>query len=266
MSFIHLHCHSSYSFYAGVASVPELVSRAKARGYTALALTDTDTISGLILFYCACRDAGIKPILGVELIDPHTPGENVVLLAKNAAGYGDICELITDRHLDTSFSFEKVFAKTWENLFFITASARILLHLNSTPNRSSLYAEAVRNSPQSVNRSRELMAIARAQNIPVVASNNCFFCEEADWQIHKTLAAIGRNATLSRLSEHEYAPQEALLAPAHEMLARFPDCQEALTTSATIAAHCDCRLSLGTWIMPQIQVPAPFTPESFLKK
>jgi DNA polymerase III alpha subunit len=116
-----LHTHSTFSFHAGVCTVNELVARAKALGYPALALTDTDRMSGLILFYRACQNAGIKPILGVELTEPGRPDAHIVLLARNAGGYGDLCEIITRRHLESStFTFAETFARPWPDLFFIT--------------------------------------------------------------------------------------------------------------------------------------------------
>jgi DNA polymerase-3 subunit alpha len=79
MGYIPLHTHSVFSFHAGVNTIPELVARAKAMGFKAMALTDTDRMSGLILFYLECRKAGIKPILGVELTGPSDVSGAVVL-------------------------------------------------------------------------------------------------------------------------------------------------------------------------------------------
>ncbi|MFH1572138.1 MAG: DNA polymerase III subunit alpha [Gemmatimonadota bacterium] len=70
MSFVHLHCHSSFSFHAGVPSVGEIVGRATQLGMPAVGLADTNRMSGLILHYQACRAAGTRPILGVELTAP----------------------------------------------------------------------------------------------------------------------------------------------------------------------------------------------------
>jgi DNA polymerase-3 subunit alpha len=81
MPFVSLHTHSVFSFHAGVCVIPELVARAKALGMKSIALTDTDRMSGLILFYLECQRQGVKPLLGVELTRPGAPHENIVLLA-----------------------------------------------------------------------------------------------------------------------------------------------------------------------------------------
>src|SRR6185295_13234975 len=114
-AFTHLHVHSEFSLLSGVPRIGELVARAKSLGMNALALTDRNRMSGLILFYDACRAAGIKPILGIELDEPsrsaaalNQGAETVVLLARNAEGYGDLCELATRRMKDAdTFAFAR---------------------------------------------------------------------------------------------------------------------------------------------------------------
>src|SRR5207245_11245315 len=65
-SFVHLHCHSHYSLLDGASRIPELVTRAKAQGMNALALTDHGNLYGAIEFYQECRAGGINPIIGYE--------------------------------------------------------------------------------------------------------------------------------------------------------------------------------------------------------
>jgi DNA polymerase III subunit alpha len=64
--FVHLHNHSDFSLLDGAASVPAMVARAKALGMGALAITDHGNMFGAAKFYDTCKDAGIKPIVGVE--------------------------------------------------------------------------------------------------------------------------------------------------------------------------------------------------------
>ena len=99
MAFAPLHVHSTHSLLRGIPSIPELVACAKERGYQALALTDVNTMAGSILFLQECRQQGIKPILGLELQDERDPELRLVLLARNAQGYGDLCELASFHNL-----------------------------------------------------------------------------------------------------------------------------------------------------------------------
>jgi DNA-directed DNA polymerase III PolC len=266
MRFVSLHNHSVFSFHAGVATVENFVTRAKELGMTTLALTDTDRMSGLIKFYCACKEAGIKPILGVEITDPKNPGRSAVCLAKNADGYSDICEIITDRHLNRdTFCFETAFAKPWPNLFFISSCPDVLAMLANTPNKQNLFAELVNNSRETRLHSRTVEQTAQRLGIPLVASNNPFFLDEKDWETHRILTAIGLTSTVSRLRPDEYASPHAFLRPHKDMAALFPNHTEAIANTGRIADQCNAELELGKWIMPQITVPGGVPPAHHLR-
>ena len=265
MGFVPLHCHSAFSFHAGVCSIGELVARARALGMRALALTDTDRMSGLIRFYLECRKEGLKPILGVEITAPGRPGETVVVLARNAAGYGDLCEIVTRRQTDpAAFSFREVLARPWEDLVLLTSSPGLLELLSRTPNRTRLFGELVNHSPATRARSREIERRARVLRLPLVATNDSFFLAPADWEVHRTLCAIGLNSTLSRLREGELQPAGAYLKSAAEMERAFPGHLDAVARTQCVADLCDVQLELGEWKMPTIAVPAGATPESHL--
>ena len=67
MSFVHLHVHTNFSFGDGAGRIDELVDAARRLGMPALAVTDHDGLYGAVRFYQACKAAGIKPIVGVEI-------------------------------------------------------------------------------------------------------------------------------------------------------------------------------------------------------
>jgi DNA polymerase III subunit alpha len=116
--FIHLHCHSHYSFLRGVASPEEIIAVAVEQKMPAVALTDTNGMYATVSFYQAARKAGINPIVGVVL-DAEFRGSRLevrnskkeirnstsvplVLLAADMEGYSHLCELVTLRHLGTT--------------------------------------------------------------------------------------------------------------------------------------------------------------------
>ncbi len=266
MNYVSLHTHSVFSFHAGVATVQQLVSQAQTLGMKALALTDRDRMSGLILFYQACKRAGIKPILGVELTEPGKPNEHIVILAKNEQGYRDLCSLITQRHVDDSFSFAKIFSAPWNNFVLFTNFPHLFELLAQSPNRKHLLGELINNAPLTRSRSRAIEALAVRYHVPLIASNNAYFLEQKEWETHKILAAIGLNSTLTRLKPEEYASQRAYLRSSVEMERLFPHHLHALTMTETVARACTVDLSLGTWILPKIDVPPHYTPETWLRK
>src|SRR5579859_5937743 len=109
--FVHLHCHSHYSFLRGVAPPEEMIAAAAAQKMPAVALTDTNGLHAAVPFYQAAKAAGVKPIVGV-VIDVefceskfdkrHSQSAAMVLLAADMEGYSNLCQLVTLRHLGTT--------------------------------------------------------------------------------------------------------------------------------------------------------------------
>ncbi|MGW6570456.1 DNA polymerase III subunit alpha [Streptomyces sp. NPDC054975] len=120
---VHLHVASGYSARYGASHPDDLVARAAERGITALALTDRDTVTGIVRFAKAATLAGIRPVFGVDLaVAPHEPiaqersgrrrtpvrgGAHVVeaplrvtLLAQSATGWGRLCRIVSAAHAD----------------------------------------------------------------------------------------------------------------------------------------------------------------------
>jgi DNA polymerase III subunit alpha len=120
--FVHLHCHSHYSFLRGVASPEEIIAAAVEQKMPAVALTDTNGLYAAVSFYQSAKKAGIQPIIGValdvsrlpELATRHSPlatsfhetqklaGTTLTLLAMDMEGYSNLCQLVTLRHLGTT--------------------------------------------------------------------------------------------------------------------------------------------------------------------
>ena len=91
--YVELHAHSAFSFLDGASAPEEMAERAAELGHPALALTDHDGLCGSLAFAHAARAAGVRPITGAELTLPD--GAHLTLLAADAAGYANLCRLIT---------------------------------------------------------------------------------------------------------------------------------------------------------------------------
>ncbi|GAG96999.1 unnamed protein product, partial [marine sediment metagenome] len=109
--FVHLHVHTHYSLLDGLAKPEALVKKVKDLGMKALAITDHGAMYGATEFYKACKDANIKPIIGVEIyIAPRrmqdktpkldTSPYHLILLAKNNTGYKNLIKLVSKAHLE----------------------------------------------------------------------------------------------------------------------------------------------------------------------
>src|SRR5437764_10652139 len=97
--YVELHAHSAYSFLDGASLPEELAARAAELGYEALALTDHDGVYGSLEFAHAAKAFGVRPITGAEVT--LGDGSHVTLLVESAAGYANLCRLLTAAHAHT---------------------------------------------------------------------------------------------------------------------------------------------------------------------
>ena len=107
MAFTHLHVHTEYSLLDASAKIKELTARAKELGMDSLAITDHGVMYGVIDFYRAARENGVKPILGCEIyVSPgsrfdreNISGEDryyhLILLAENYKGYENLMKIVS---------------------------------------------------------------------------------------------------------------------------------------------------------------------------
>jgi error-prone DNA polymerase len=95
LAYAELHCLSHFSFLRGASSPEELVRRAKSLGYAALALTDECSVAGAVRAYEAARDCGLPLIYGSEFALADREEARIVVLARDLAGWGDLCEFIS---------------------------------------------------------------------------------------------------------------------------------------------------------------------------
>ena len=145
--FIHLNCHSNYSFLAsalqdsandgsisshvvggGANKIDDLVQHASALGCSALALTDTNGLYGAVPFFQSARKAGIKPIFGTEIVQGT---KRAILLAKNLQGFAELCRVITDRHLKPNFSLTERLKQCGNNIIILCSDEQIIQPLLS---------------------------------------------------------------------------------------------------------------------------------------
>ncbi len=99
MTYVELHCHSSYSFLDGASLPEELAARAAELGYPALALTDHDGVYGSLEFAHAAKDLGVRPITGAEVT--LEGGSHLTLLVESSQGYANLCRILTESHAGT---------------------------------------------------------------------------------------------------------------------------------------------------------------------
>src|SRR6185503_148213 len=250
-SFAHLHVHSHYSMMRGVDTLETLALTARERGMDRFALTDTNALYGFVFYRQICDEAGLKAIAGAEIVESggtHGGARNAggtaraVLLARGREGHRSLCRVITERHLDPTFTIARSVRQHGAGLTLLSENRALLIALRGA---LPVHAELVPGRGD-----RALRQWARAADIPCVATNAVHVVHSEGHRVHQVLRAINENTTLDRLDPLGLAePARSFLAPA-EMEQRLPHAPEALENAARLAHECTIDWPMGRTVSP----------------
>lgn len=301
MAFTHLHVHTEYSLLDGMCRIPEVIQKAKDLGMTALAITDHGALYGAFKFYIKAKDAGIKPIIGVEVykaknsrFDKDTEQDHdrshLVLLAKNLTGYTNLMKLVSLAHLEGMHIKPKVdfelLEKYHEGIIALSGcmdgelarsirdgqmtEAEVLLKKYISIFKDDFYIELNRhpNMPQLDEINTELIKLSRKHGVPVVATNDVHYLSESDAYAQEVLLCIQtqrtifeKNRPLSMVDTPDY-----YFKTENEMRTAFSDIPEAVDNTQVIADKCNLEIPYGKWVLPKYETPDNLTPEEYLRK
>ena len=236
-----LNIHSYYSIGWGTTSPEDICQTARDYGCSALAITDTDNIYGLIFGLDYAKTFGVRAIVGAELT---SPGRRVTLLVRDRAGYSNLCHLITQRKQDFSFSLEKALPERSDGLVIMTDSVVLLKYLHGKVQH--LYAELIRSAPVV-----ELLRTARTLNVKPVATCRAFWVDPQDYQLHRLNRAISLNTTLHDLPASECVSPKSRFLSEPEMRSAFDFCPEAVDNTLEVAALCNWKPDFGI-VYPEV--------------
>ncbi|MEK7598746.1 MAG: PHP domain-containing protein, partial [Patescibacteria group bacterium] len=226
--FTHLHVHTHYSLLDGLAKIDDLLDRAKELGMDSIAITDHGVLYGAIEFFIKAKERGIKPIIGCEMYitptDLHSKNpdsldrkrNHLILLAKNEKGYKNLMKLISIAHLE-GFYYKpridrKVLRQLSEGLIGLSACAegevpsaaiagdlekaeKLALEYRDIFGAGNFYLELQRH-PKFANQeiaNQALIAIARKNGIPLIATNDVHYIHKDDTAIQDILICIQTN-------------------------------------------------------------------------
>ncbi len=295
--FVHLHVHTEYSLLDGAARIEELVRRAAELGMPALAMTDHANLYGAVPFYKACRDAGIKPIIGMEayVIEGNLQDRvrnapapyHLVLLAENDRGYRNLLKLATLANTEGHFILPRLnkeaLARYSEGLIALSACregevARLLLAGDIEGARQAalwyrqvfgadrFYLELQDHGLEIERRlNQRLLRLGQETGIPLVATNNVHYVYREQHRQHDILLAIGEGKTVDEENRFRYETDEYYLKSGDEMARLFAYAPQALANTAAIAERCQWHLSFGQHILPKFPLPAGQEPTAFLR-
>ena len=299
--FVHLHVHTEYSLLDGACRIPDLIQTAKDQGAEALAITDHGNLYGMIEFYQAATEAGIKPILGYEayvapgrrqdretLPGTQDAGHHLILLAQNLDGFKNLLRLATTASLDGFYYRPRIdkacLAEFHSGLIGLSSCLqgevpRHLLAGNVDAARKAVdtfrnilgpenfYIELQDHAIDDERRVRPLLiALAREMGVPLVATGDVHYVRADDTRAHDALLCISTGKLLADAERMRYRDREFYLRTYDEMLQRFSDVPEALANTAEVAKRCDLKLSFKERHAPVYPTPPETTPEAMLRR
>jgi len=256
--FAHLHVRSWFSFQSGGSSPAALAQRAATLGQSALALTDRNGVYGVVRFQKACREHGIKPIVGAEAV---VEGAPLVLLAASRDGYANLCRLLTaaqqrDRH-EPSATFQEL-QKHAGDLFCVTGAptSRVGEHLAAgAPAKARTRLRKLRAVfderlslevthhllPDDATRIQRIARLGDDLGVPLLATGDVRYATPDDYRRYDLLMCIREGIEVFDTAHHRPRNAEAYLKPESKLRQLIPY-DEAFQRAGEIAAACSVDL------------------------
>ncbi len=300
MSFVHLHVHTEYSLLDGSNKIKDYIARLKELGMDAAAITDHGVMYGVIDFYRAAKQAGIRPIIGCEVyVAPGSRfdresvrGEDryyhLVLLAENNTGYANLMKLVSKGFVDGFYYKPRVDMETLEQyhegLIALSACLAGEIPKDLLRGRYDEAKEAAQKyencfgkgnfflelqdhgdeENQIVN--QQLMRLHEETGIELVATNDAHYTRADDVEPHDILLCIQTGKKLADEDRLRYVGGQYYVKSEEEMRELFPYAPEALENTRRIADRCNVEIEFGVTKLPRFDVPEGYTALDYLKK
>ena len=275
-NFVHLRNHSAYSLAEGALKIPDLVGLAAENEMPAVAITDSGNLFGALEFSLAARKVGVQPIIGCEIsvarttddgwrgpkkINPGTINHDLlVLLAQNETGYLNLMRLASKAYLETPsgehprIQIEDLNGLTDGLIALSGGHLGLVGRLLAAGQRDLAYQAADHLSNFFVDRfyielsrhglaeekriETQLIDLAYAKELPLVATNNCYFSEPGMYEAHDALLCIAQGTIIDNPERRRVTPMHCFRS-AEEMTGVFSDLPEALDNTLVVAQRCN---------------------------
>ncbi|HBD10378.1 MAG TPA: DNA polymerase III subunit alpha, partial [Syntrophobacteraceae bacterium] len=298
MSFAHLHVHTEYSLLDGFSNIKKLVKRAKEMNMPALAITDHGTMFGVIEFYQSAKEAGIKPVIGLEAylsarsMQEHDAREDrrsshLLLLAENETGYKNLLQIASTAQTEGFYYYPRIdrdfLAGHAEGLICTTGcmSAEVPRLINQGQmdaarrtidwyyqvfGKDNFFFELQQHDiPELDSINRNLMQLGHHYDSRFLATNDVHYIDPADARLQDILLAIQTGSLLNDPDRMRMTGPTYYLRSPEEMARLFAEVPEALSNTLLVAERCNVNLDVKDYRLPLFEVPEGQTPESYLR-
>ncbi|OGB24970.1 MAG: DNA polymerase III subunit alpha [Burkholderiales bacterium RIFCSPLOWO2_02_FULL_57_36] len=290
--FIHLRLHSEYSIVDGLVRIDDVVAAAAKDAQPALAISDLSNLFGMVKFYKAARGKGVKPIVGCDVWitnnDDRDKPSRLLLLAKNSAGYLQLCELLSKAWLTNLHRGRAEIRTEWlqqlqprDGLIVLSgahfgdigiaiengnsaAAERCARHwADIFPGH--FYIEIQRaGQPNMEKQVRLSIELAAKLQLPVVATHPVQFLTKEEFTAHEARTCIAEGEILANSRRIRRFNDQQCFKTQAEMAELFADIPAALQNSLEIAKRCNLTLELGKPKLPHFPTPDGVTIDAFL--
>ncbi len=297
--FVHLHLHSEYSLLDGACRISDIAKAAKSNGHSAVALTDYGAMYGAVHFYRACKNEGIKPIIGCEMFVSEKEDEgytskneddyhSLVLLVKNETGYKNLLYLVSKSfneietqkpHIDTKLLSEYAEGlvalsggkKGYISKSIINREAEVAkkyaLRLNEIFGDGNFYLELQDHGTDEDDLiNRELALISASTGIELVACNDVHYIEKNDAYIRKILYCIQNKSVVSDYMPDEIESSEYYYKSTQEMSLIFSKFSRAIENTVKIADICNFDFDFSKIHTPSFKTENGISPSEKLRR
>jgi DNA polymerase-3 subunit alpha len=295
--------HTEYSLLDGACRLDRLMDKAHELKFPALAITDHGAMHGVIDFYKAAREKGIKPIIGCEVyVAPGSRLEkktgsagggrdvyhHLGLLAKDETGYKNLIKLTTAAHLEGYYYKpridKEILAAHKEGLIAMSGclaseipdlitkdqldKARDVVDwFKQTLGPDNFFLELQNHGiAEQAKVNRHLIKWAKDFGLKLVATNDVHYIEKSHSHAHDCLICIGTQTQLADTKRMRYEPEQFYLRTAEEMKSRFADTPDAVKNTLEVAEKCNLEIEFGKLHYPVFHPPEHFTREGFLRQ
>lgn len=292
--FIHLHNHSEYSLLDGMLRISEnhkpsrFLQNLAAQGVKAMALTDHGNMYGALDFHESATAAGVKPIVGCEVYitegkytdkDKSRTG-HLTLLAKNHEGYLNLMKLNSLAWVDGFYYHPRIdkelLAKYSNGLIALSGCLKGFLPfyaLNKSFDSACALAKEYEDIMGKGNYYIELMDhgireeqaaipllkdVAKMTGIGLVATNDCHYERQEDWEAHDIHLCIATGKTLTDPTRMKMTTHDLYFKSPDEMCQLFSHTPEAITNTLAIAEKCDLQFPKHGFILPNFDIPPEY--------
>ena len=298
-NFVHLHVHTEYSLLDGASKIKNTVARAAELEMPALAITDHGVMYGVVDFYKAAKNAGIKPVIGCEVyVPPRTRHDrdarrdskqhHLVLLARDQAGYANLMELVS-RGFSEGFYYKprvdhELLQRYNKGLTVLSAclageipmallegrhedARKLVSFYRDTFGSENFFLELQDHGiPEQKTLSPLLIELAKETGTPLVVTNDLHYTHRTDAHAHDALLCIQTGKTLNDEKRMRFATEEFYLKTAEEMGSLFPELPETLTNTLQIAETCTVDFDFSKTYLPGYDVPPAHDEGSYLRE